>query len=190
MEIKLPSSLRKKALFIIDVQPQTLTDEAAALIPFMAKFIAQSDYAAYVEANYFADENSMFFKQGNFLKTKETTGPTAPEIKARLQEKRAPHFFVSKTTRSCFKGPDSNKLFAFLRSNEIEEIHFIGFDINDCVLASAFEAIDLGYFTYVLEELCHHSESNGELKAAARKIFREQSMLNDMDLVQTISLDI
>ncbi len=190
MNIKIPASPRRKALIVVDVQPQTLAPKAQALIPLMASFIAQVDYSAYVEANYFADQNSMFFKQDGFLKTKEETGPSAEEIRSALSSKSAPHLLIEKNTRSCFKSSMGNEVRMFLERNEIEEVHFIGYDINDCVLASAYEAIDLGYFTYVIEELCHHWNADEMLKRVAITIYRRQSMSNhgDHQLMRTIEV--
>jgi len=190
MNINVPDSSRRKALFIIDVQAQTLAPKAKALIPLMASFIAQSEYDAYVEANYFADEQSMFFKQNGFLKTREEAGPTAPEIRLALSKKNAPHMFVEKSSRSCFKAPNAPELQKFLENNKIEEDHFIGYDINDCVLASAYEAIDLGYFSYVIEELCHHWEAIEALKDASIAIYRRQNMSNhgNHPLTKVVSL--
>jgi nicotinamidase-related amidase len=78
-----------------------------------------------------------------------------------------PNGVARKTTRSCFKGFDPEALKAFLRQRKIEEIHFVGFDINDCVLASAYEAIDSGYYSFILEELCHQQSGIQELVDAA-----------------------
>jgi len=179
MDVQIPTSSRRQALFIIDVQSQTLAPKAKALIPSMVSLIAQSDYAAYIEANYFADEDSMFFKQGGFSKSREDAGTTAPELREALSKKTAPRLLVEKNTRSCFKAKNATALHDFLNRNQIEEAHFIGYDINDCVLASAYDAIDLGYFTYVIEELCHHWDGIEALKEAAIAIYRRQNMSNN-----------
>lgn len=168
---------RKKALFVIDAQPATLVEETKKLIPEIAAFITSSAYDAYIETTYYADEHSMFYKQGGFLLSQEDAGLTAAPIKSALKAKLNPHFFVSKTTRSCFKAHNSGELLEFLNRNQIEETHFVGFDINDCVLASAYESIDLGFFTYVIDHLCHHWEGDEILKVAAQEILKRQSML-------------
>ncbi len=54
----------------------------------------------------------------------------------------------------------------------------IGYDINDCVLASAYDAIDRGLYTYVIEELSHHCDDSDELKNAALVVLRRQAMTN------------
>jgi nicotinamidase-related amidase len=178
MEIRIQESPRRKALFVIDVQSKSLSPKALDLVPFMASFIAKTEYDVYVEANYWADENSMFFKQGGFSLSKEEAGTTAPELKQELQKKNLPQILVQKDTRSCFKALNAASLRNFLALHKIEEAHFIGFDINDCVLASAYDALDLGYFTCVIEELCHHWDGIDELKEAAITIYRRQKMTN------------
>lgn len=178
MDIKLPISSRRKALCVVDIQPQTLVEKAKELIPQMVQFIEQVPYQTYVEANYYADEGSMFWKQNRFVKSESEAGPTAATIRQAIAATGHPHFFVQKTTRSLFKAPNTPELLTFLKSHQIEELHFIGYDINDCVLASAFDSIDLGYFTYVIEELSHHWGAIDELRDAAILIYRRQNMSN------------
>ena len=179
MKIKVPISSRRKALFLVDIQPKTLSAKAPVLVGPIKEFVSASKYEAYVEANYYADERSMFFRQGEVLLKKADAGGTATEILTELEGKAAPKFRVEKNTRSCFKGFNSKDLGAFLRANRIEEIHLVGYDINDCVLASAYEAVDSGYFTYVIEELCHHWDGSEQLKEAALAVLRIQGLTNN-----------
>lgn len=167
---------QKKALFIIDVQPQTLSAEMGGVVQSIMCHIQDTDYDAYVEAIYFADEKSMFYKQEGFLLPADKAGGTSPEIVEALEKKTAPKFFLNKNVRSCFQSGYESELISFLRKYEIDEAHFCGFDINDCVLASAYGAIDRGFYTYVLEDLCHHSAGNEALKTAALVVFRAQKM--------------
>jgi nicotinamidase-related amidase len=121
----------------------------------------------------------MFLKQNGFLKSRDEAGETAEEIRTTLVRRTKPHILVEKNTRSCFKAFNAAELTGFLKDHQIMEAHFIGFDINDCVLASAYDAVDLGYFTYVIEELCHHWEGNKLLKESAIAIYRRQNMSNN-----------
>src|SRR5262249_22625451 len=109
---------------------------------------------------------------------KDAAGTTASAIKDELKKKTAPQIFVQKNTRSCFDSLNVTELQKFLAEHKIEEAHFIGFDINDCVLASAYDAIDSGYFTCVIDELCHHWDGIDELKDAALKIYWRENMTN------------
>lgn len=168
--------LRKKALFVVDVQPDTLSAGAKDLVRSIAGFIGATNYDAYVEATWHADEDSMFFKQEGFSLPAEKAGKTAPEILDVLAQKKRPCLSVSKNVRSCFYAFNAARLESFLKENAIEEIHLLGFDINDCVLASAYGAIDRGYYTYVIEDLCHHHDISEGLKEAALAVLREQGM--------------
>lgn len=73
---------------------------------------------------------------------------TIPEIKKTLEWKNV--LKVSKLARSIWKCKEDLK--SFLSKNSIEEIHICWYESNDCVMASAFESFDLGYFTFVIEE--------------------------------------
>jgi nicotinamidase-related amidase len=179
MRLQVPSSTRRKALLIIDVQPATLSAKVSPLIKSMRSYIAAIDYDAYVLAAYSAGEDSMLFKQNKFSISKESAGDVDPELVRDVQLMSKPTIMIEKNVRSCFKGYEKNALLNFLHQNQIQEVHLIGYDINDCVLASAYDAIDLNFFTYVIEELCHHWDGIEELKEAALKVLRRQSLTNN-----------
>jgi nicotinamidase-related amidase len=176
----IPDAAVTKALFIIDVQPLTLKgDLPAAVTEKIVRFIEKVRYDAYVLAEFHAPQSSMFYKQQGFTLSEEEAGRTGKQIANALKTHEDKLFHVRKSTRSCFKGFDPEGLKAFLRQRKIEEIHFVGFDINDCVLASAYEAIDSGYYSFILEELSHQQSGIQELADAALTIFRSQRMTNN-----------
>lgn len=176
----IPDAAGTKALFIIDVQPLTLKgDLPPAVTEKVVRLIERVPYDAYVLAEYHAPQSSMFYKQAGFTRSEEETGRTGKQIAGALKTHEDKLFHVRKTTRSCFNGSDPEGLKAFLRQRKVEEIHFVGFDINDCVLASAYEAIDSGYYSFILEELCHQQSGIQELADAALTIFRSQRMTNN-----------
>lgn len=179
MRIKIPHTARRKALLLIDVQPGTLSAGVMPLVEQICSFVDATEYDGYVQVSYHAGENSMLARQGHFTISKEKAGGVAPDLKKRVAEKSRPVLEVEKDVRSCFKGFHKNALQNFLEERSIAEVHLVGYDINDCVLASAYDAIDQGYFTYVIEELCHHWDGLEELKEAAIKILRRQSMTNN-----------
>jgi len=175
-----PDATERKALFIIDVQPLTCKgDIPPAVTKDIVRYIKKTPYEAYILAEYYAPPSTMFYKQHDFTLSEEETGKTCETIRTALQPIQDLLFEIKKTTRSCFKSPDQEALQNFLEQKGIEEIHFVGFDINDCVLASAYEAIDSGYYSFVLEELCHQNSGIQELKDAALAIFRRQNMTNN-----------
>jgi nicotinamidase-related amidase len=176
----IPDATDTKALFIIDVQPLTLKgDLPTEVTQKIVRFIQRVPYDAYVLAEYHAPRSSMFYKQGGFTRSEEETGRTGKQITCALKPHEDKLFHVRKTTRSCFKGSDPKGLKTFLNQREIEEIHFVGFDINDCVLASAYEAIDSGYYSFVLEELTHQQSGIQGLADAALTIIRSMHMTNN-----------
>lgn len=175
-----PDATDKKALFIIDVQPLTCKgDIPPAVTKDIVRYIEKMPYEAYVLAEYHAPPSTMFYKQHDFTLSEEDAGKTCDTILTALRPLQDRLLQIKKTTRSCFKNQDQENLKNFLEKKGIEEIHFAGFDINDCVLASAYDAIDFGYYSFVLEELCHHNSGIKELKDAALAIFHRQNMTNN-----------
>lgn len=77
-----------------------------------------------------------------------------------------------------------------MEARSIEEIHLVGFDINDCVLATAYDALDRGYFTYVIEECCGRTDGDEGIIAAALAVLRKQNMTNQSSLDETIECDV
>jgi nicotinamidase-related amidase len=149
------------------------------LIPAMVSYIRETNYDLYVEATWHQDEQSTFFRQSGGVLSLEDAGPTASELESALSAKPSPLHRVHKTTRSAFKAPGTPPLLTVLRQHKIEDIHLFGLDINDCVLATAFDATDFGFFTCVVEELSHHHQGIEDLKAAAIAILRRQNMTNN-----------
>ncbi len=175
----IPDAASRKALFIIDVQPATFKSELPLLITKqIVRFIEKVPYDAYVIAEYHAPPQAMFGKENDYVLAEQETGQTCDSVVKAVAPYQDVLLRIRKTNRSCFKGTDALALQDFLAQKEIEEIHFTGFDINDCVLASAFEAIDSGFYSFILEELCHHNSGIETLKDAALTIFHRQNMTN------------
>jgi nicotinamidase-related amidase len=176
----IPDTGTPKALFVIDVQPRTFVGD----VPFhvskrIARFIGKVAYEAIVVAEFHAPEDSMLYKQHDFLRSEAETGGTEEDILKALRPYKDKVFQVKKTTRSTFKGFNSNELRTFLASKQIGEIHLTGFDIDDCVLATLYDSIDLGYYTFLLEELTHRYDGNPDAFNAALTIFRLSNMTNN-----------
>ncbi len=64
------------------------------------------------------------------------------------------HNTFDRTAYSVFK---SKKLISFLRKNKINSVILSGIDTDACVLASAFEAFDLGFKVFINKMLCASS---------------------------------
>jgi len=170
-----PSSLpfQYKALCIIDVQPKTLAPETNHVVTAIIDHINETEYGTYLVSEYFVDERSMLSQQTNL--PVDSLGQTDSGILQALSGKQRPVLKVEKNTRSCFEG-ENKKILQKLKNDAIEELHFVGFDINDCVMASLFQANDNGFFTYVIEELCHQNQMLEDFKTASLKILRRQKL--------------
>lgn len=66
---------------------------------------------------------------------------------------------VIKDTRSTFKG--NQDLAAYFKERGIEEVHLVGTETHDCVLATAYDAFAAGFPVYALEE-CIESGTPGD----------------------------
>lgn len=82
---------------------------------------------------------------------------------------------VVKDTRSVFRGDrDVRK---YLRERNIAEVHLIGTETHDCVLATAYDAFDSGFLPCVIEECCE-SGTPGRHEEGL-KLLRWQNMTNN-----------
>lgn len=175
--------MRKRALFIVDVQPQTLVaDGARALVGRIQQYIVSSSYDLYVLATYSAPAESMFAKQGDWILAVEQAGPTDSSVTSAVQSKPGVALSVTKTVRSVLKCEQHVDLVECLSDLDIGEIHLVGFDINDCVLATAYDAVDQNFYTFVLEDLCGRHDGDQRLIDAALAVLRCQDMTKTIQL--------
>jgi nicotinamidase-related amidase len=179
MKVAVPQTTKPKALLIVDVQPNMLLDRARQLIPSMAEYIRKTEYDLYVVATWYADEHSTFHRQTRDIDPPEKTGPAAEEILSALREKRSKLLEYQKNTRSVFKCEPERLLELELKREGIEHVHLFGVDVNDCVLAAAYDATDLGFTVTVIEELSDNADGIHELKEAALLVLRRQRLTNN-----------
>lgn len=168
-EIIIPNPNRKRALLIIDIQPGFVDDRNAWIVPNVVEVLKRGKYDLVVEAVFHAEPGSLWDRQMDW--TFPLT-PTISEIKDILP---IDVITVTKTTKSIFKG--DKDIVAILKEKNIEEVHLVGLDTNDCVFASAQEAFDLGFFTYVIEEGTESSQ-NAQFRTSVLDILRELGMTN------------
>ena len=172
--MKIPSGSRRKALAIIDVQKEFAPHQHAPVISNISKLLSAVDYAIYVEAVFSADRGSIWDLQTGWALPSDQKAKTIPEISKLLDMRRV--IRIHKQTKSIFNG--CPELASLLRSESIEELHLVGFDINDCVLASALDAFDCGFFTYVIEDCCGASVDSG-LRSQSIDLLRYLHMTNN-----------
>ena len=172
--MKIPLSGRKKALLIVDVQPAFINSRNGYIVKNIAHLIKTTPYNFYVTALFHAEKGSLWDKQQNWICPQNDSFHALPEMMDLLKDKR--HILIEKTTKSIFKG--HGNIIQLLKKNNVQELHLVGFDTNDCVLASAYEAFDLGLFTYVIEECCE-SNSSAALHKQGLTLLRKQNMTNN-----------
>ena len=176
MDIRTPNPDRKRALLLIDMQQGFLTKENAWVVPNIQALVREGKYDLVAEATFSVDEDSLWHRQVGVTYPKEETvsaiGDLLPDDRIRIE----------KSSKSAFKG--SIDLESALRAARIEEVHIAGIDTHDCVLATAYEAFDLGFFTYVIEE-CTASSVSEEYREKALAILREVEMTNRSELVRS-----
>ena len=158
----------------MDVQPRFLNDRIKYIVDNIGLLVEAVPYDLYVQGLIHADENSLWFKQHGWIAPADDNMLIAMPLGNRLAELNA--ISVVKTTRSIFKGAPS--ILDLLKKNKIEEVHIVGLDTYDCIMASTHEAFDLGFFTYVIEECCQ-STSGQDLHDRAVMNLRFVNLTNN-----------
>jgi nicotinamidase-related amidase len=182
--MKLPDTGRKKALIVVDLQPAFIKDHNSHIVPKVKSLLENVEYGAYVEAVFSAEKGSLWDVQQQWIcpETKETH--TVDEVKELLDSKNP--LKVHKHTRSVFRGDQD--VAAYLKEHGIEEVHLVGTETNDCVLATAFDAFDSGFPVYVLEECCE-SATVGRHQIGL-DLLRIQGMTNNRCLTNTVDVEV
>ncbi|MCM2475538.1 cysteine hydrolase [Rhizobium sp. CG5] len=177
--VEMPLAGSRRALLVIDVQPATLTAHAAhETLGRIREYVRRAEYDAYLIATFHAPVGSMFERQLRWTLSKEDAGPSDPVIETFIAATGKPQMTLHKTLRSVFKVNDDERVRDFLMAQGVDELHLLGFDINDCVLASAYDALDRGYFTFVIEECSGRTDADPRLTEAALAVLRQQAMTN------------
>jgi nicotinamidase-related amidase len=166
--MKLPATNRKRALIVIDLQ-------SAFMKPHNQHIISNI---------FHTEKGSLWDTQQDFTAPVDESTKTLDAIMSVLQPHNPLH--VLKETRSVFKGDQNIEV--YLKEHGIEEVHLVGTETNDCVLATAYDAFAAGYPVYVLEE-CVESGTPGRHEVGL-KVLRWQSMTNNSCLAKTTEVDI
>ncbi len=174
--ILIPNPNKIRALIIVDMQTGFLPERTRYIIKNVQSVIQKGNYNLYVEAVFHADTGSLWDIQTNWTFKIE---PTIPEIKSELENKNT--ILVTKTTKSAFQG--DKDLITLFKENNIQEVHIVGVDANDCVMATAFDSFDAGFFTYVLEE-CVESSEGIAMRESALAILRNVELTNHSEYIK------
>jgi nicotinamidase-related amidase len=172
--MKIPNSARNKALIIVDVQKYFLNDRNKYIIENIKSLIEKGSYDLFIEAIFYSEKDSLWDKQTNWFLPKNSNFYTVNEILDLIKDKDCIH--VEKETKSVFKGNDN--LLQELKKKNVQEVHIVGLDANDCVLATAYEAFDLGFYTYVIEE-CTDSSYSQKMRDAGFEVLQHVNMTNN-----------
>ena len=128
----------------------------------------------YVDTVFYAERESLWQTEQHWSLPKNELTRTDTLLAEHLSPYNSIH--IEKMTNSVFKG--DKPLGSMLIEQSIKEIHLVGLDTDDCILASAFEALDLGLLTYVIEE-CSQSSTSDRLHNLAIELLRHQCMTNN-----------
>ena len=168
--MKVPLSQRTKALFVIDVQPEFLDQRSQYIVGNILKLLQTSTYEQYVVATFYAEAGSLWDVQQRWTCPRSET---VPDVVRALVSKNPIH--VEKQTRSVFRG--NADLRSPLEERGIQEVHLVGTQTNDCILATALDSFDTGFVPYVIEECCEGPTK--ELHDAGLQLLRRQNMTNN-----------
>lgn len=180
--MKIPDTQRKRALIIIDLQPAFIKLHNQHIVPNIVSLIKNIHYDAYIEAVFHAEKGSLWDTQQGFTVPQDEGMRTVDEVMEALKDHNPLH--VTKETRSTFKGDQD--LVAYLHANGIEEVHLVGTETHDCVLATAYDAFAADFPVYALEE-CIESGTPGRHEAGLT-LLRWQSMTNNSCRTATIDV--
>lgn len=172
--MKIPDSKRKKALIVVDVQPRFVDDKNKYIVENIVKLIKGIGYDIIVETIFHAEKGSLWDKQQHWTSPKGDEFHTVDEIRNATKHLNIIH--IEKEKKSVFKG--DKDLSALLRGHDIEEVHIVGMETNDCIIASAYESFDLGFFTYIIEECCQSATSD-EFHKMGLELLRRQCITNN-----------
>ncbi len=140
----------KIALVVVDPQPAFMPPRLAQAIASHAR---GTRYDAIAVTRFANSRSCMVFRQTGY----GGCFPQSPESKVYecILDLRAPVF--TKNGNSVFAARGLKK---FLRKNKVKKIVLCGTDTDCCVLASAFAALDNGFFVEVLPKYCASSSGS------------------------------
>jgi len=142
--------MEKCALVVVDVQNYFINEHTSNIPQKISNFISEhgNEFNFILFTKFVNRENSNFVKLMNWRECMSSPDiDISPEL-SRFIEKS--NVFI-KNSYSAFK---SKKFSEFLKKNEIRKIFLCGVDIDACILATAFDAFDLGYDVKILKNLC------------------------------------
>jgi len=148
--MKIPITWRRKALIIVDVTETFTLDRNKYIIENINKLIKEVNYDLFVTCVPYNKKWSLWTEQVWWNDLVDKVDVLDKSIKKSLSWKES--IKISKITKSAFKW--DVKLEKVLKDKDIEEVHIVWYETNDCVLATTLEAFDLGFYSFAIEEAC------------------------------------
>jgi nicotinamidase-related amidase len=141
--------MTNKLLLVIDVQKGFINNYTKEIPKKIKNHLEQNSnkYNFIAFTKFINTKDSNFVKQINWhscIKNNEIE--LVDEIKGFVTKDN----LFEKHTYSAFK---SKQLLEFIKRNHITKMYLCGLNIDACILASAFEAFDLGYEIHILKDL-------------------------------------
>jgi nicotinamidase-related amidase len=154
----------KSALVIIDVQNHFAVEKAADLPAKIVNHLQHTTYDYVLFTLFRNDPSSNFHK---ILHWDKATQKPAINIHPALEPYGNTENTFEKTTYSAFK---AYKFLDFLKKHTISTLYLCGINIDGCVLATAYEAFDLGYNVKILEDLSSVASFRQDYEDSAKTI--------------------
>jgi len=155
--------MSKTALIVLDLQNCFIAERTKSLPQKIKEHIETQKYDFIIFSKFINSENSNFVKKLNWNKCKHSP---ETDIVSELSEIALENHIFEKSTYSIFK---SKQFVDFLSQNKISKLFFCGLDLDACVLASVFEAFDLGFDFEILLDLTG-SSAKIDIDSSAKQI--------------------
>lgn len=155
--------MAESLLFVIDLQRCFIKESNTGLPERIKEHIEDESYDKIVFSKFINSQENPNFRER--LGWEGCSAGEETEIVEELKEPAEENIIVEKHTYSVFKSEEAQKI---LEEEDLGRVDLCGADIDGCVLASAFEAFDLGLDFKILMDLTH--TKNGELQEAAQKV--------------------
>lgn len=135
------------AIIIIDLQNCFINKNTEKLPLKIKNYLKQKKHDYIIFFKFKNSINSNFVKK---LKWKKSFKSPEVDIVSELENIALKNYVFIKNTYSIFKAKGS---LDFLKKHKISKLYFCGLDSDSCILASAFEAFDLGFDFEIIKKL-------------------------------------
>lgn len=157
--------MNRTAFIILDLQNCFVTEKNKLLPQKIKKHVETQKYDFILFSKFINSKSSNFVKKLNWNKCMNSP---ETDIVSDLSEIALKNYVFEKSTYSIFK---SKQFVDFLSQNKISKLFVGGLDLDACVLASTFEAFDLGFDFEILMNLVG-SSAKIDIDNSAKQIIK------------------